>query len=479
MRRDEVPADERLLEAEFPEFLDLLENVASYIGGLDLAKIREVPAEALPELHDGLLRALKLLHELFAMRGAAQPSPEPGIAYSALGPSLKRTLPQRLAAQLADELNALPGKHPADVSEFAAHGLFARVIDLLRFVTFLQEERAASIRRAAPLTLPSTRRVRPLPARGASAVPAPAPAAAVAPPPPAGPGPDLSAYGIRIDEAGERVDAGRATVWFASAAGPRAVGESRTASFAVAFPGGVALAVAEGAESSLGARLASVVAVRAFCRAAAASPSAPEAAVRTAQNHLEMLLSALLSAGDGTEALTRVRGSIPEANARRILRHTREPEEALRRVTPALATGLVGAVAVTAGSAVRVSVVRIGPGLAESRVSGRAASLLGGPLGPAVPLLGPGARGAEDVGRTDSAAPLSLSPGDVLLLGTPALAKGAPSAWAGLSTLWPPFPEGLASGETARDLLRRAERWGEAEPRHFDGPLGIALLFVR
>ena len=127
----------------------------------------------------------------------------------------------------------------------------------------------------------------------------------------------------------------------------------------------------------------------------------------------------------------------------------------------------------------KIAVVRLGPGLVEARVSGRVASLLGGPRGGAMPLLGPGARGAEDVGRTDSAAPVSLSPGDVLLLGTPALAKGAASAWAGLSTLWPAFPEGLSTGETARDLLRRAELWGEAEPEHFAGPLGCALLLVR
>ena len=76
-------------------------------------------------------------------------------------------------------------------------------------------------------------------------------------------------------------------------------------------------------------------------------------------------------------------------------------------------------------------------------------------------------------------APVSLSPGDALLLGTPALARGATGAWNGLSTLWPPFPEGLSSGETARDLLRRAERWGEAEPPHFAGPLGMALLLAK
>jgi hypothetical protein len=510
-------ADEQRFQADFPEFLDLLENVASYIGDLDLARAGEVPAETLSSLHEGLLRALDFLQELFVLRGEPPPAPEPGVAFRSLGPSLKRTLPQRLAAQLADELNALPGRRPDDVSEFAALGLFARVVDLLRFVTYLQEEQAEAIRKAAPPTILSVRRAGPkapapkpapvpatveprpparaearpaapepgpaprqvpAPAPRPQAVPKPAPPAPL-PPAPAGPGPDLSAYGIRIDEAGERIDAGHATVWFAVDAGPRAAGEGLAASFSVAFPGGVAFAVAEGAESSLGARLSSVVAVRAFCRAAAANPSAPEAAVGTAQHHLDMLLSALLSAGDATDGLTRIRGSIPPANARRILKHTREPEEALRRVTPALATSLVGAVAVASGGLVKVSVVRLGPALVETRLSGRVTSLPPVSRGAQAALLGPGARGAEDVGRTDSPAPLSLSPGDVLLLGTPALAKGATSAWTGLATLWPPFPDGLASGETARELLRRAGRWGETEPLHFAGPLGLAVLLAR
>jgi hypothetical protein len=498
-----MSTDEKRLRAELPELLDLLENVAGYIGSLDLAKVRDIPAGALADLNDSLLRALDLLHELFAFRGATPPAPEPGIAYGALGPSLKRTLPQRLAAQLDDELNALPGRRPEDVSEFAALGLFARVVDLLRFVAFLRELQVAAARSTAPATLMSTRRPRPSapkssprppppaspppaspPPRAPEPVPvraaAPGPAAAAAPPrSPTGPGPDLSAYSIRIDEAGERVESGNATVWIASDAGPRAAGEGLAASFAVGFPGGVAFAVAEGVESSLGARLSSVVAVRAFCRSAAANPSSPETAVRTAQHHLDMLLSALLSAGDATDAFTRVRGSIPPANARRILEHTREPEEALRRVTPALSTSFVGAVAVPAGSGCRVSIVRLGPGRAEARVSGRVTSVLEGPRERAVHLLGPGARGIEDVCRTDSAAPVSLSPGDALLLGTPALARGATSGWDGLKALWPSFPEGLSTGEAARDLLRRARLWGETEPPQFAGPLGLALLLVR
>lgn len=508
MRGDDMPADEQRLQAELPEFLDLLENVAGYVGGLDLAKVGEIPAESFLSLRDGLHRAIGFLQELSVLRGEPPPSPEPGIAFGALGPSLRRTLPQRLAAQLADELNALPGSRLEDVSQYAAFGLAGRVADILRFAAYVMEQQAEAARLAAPPTLISTRRPGPQSAKSSPVAPDPSPApavpgaakipqparrmppepaepkpapVAVMPPPPApgGPGPDLSAYGIRIDEAGERIQAGSATVWFAVAPGPRASGEGRAASFAVPFPGGVAFAVAEGAESSLGARLASVVAVRAFCRAAAASPAVPEAAVRMAQSHLDMLLSAILSAGDATDAFTRVRGNTPAATARRILRHTREPEEALRRVMPALSTSLLGAVAALSGSTVRVSVVRIGAGLVDARISGHVTPILGIGSGGAVPLLGPGGRGAEDVGRTESAQPVTLSPGDALLLGTSALAKGATVAWNGLSTLWPPFPEGLSSGETARDLLRRAERWGEAEPPHFAGPLGLALLLAR
>ncbi len=440
---------ERSLEADLPDFLELLEDVSAWVGALDLSRAGEIPAEALSELRDRLLRALGFLHELFALRGEPPPSPKPGVAFGALGPSLRRTLPQRLAAQLADELNAVPGNLLEDLSEFTALGLFSRISDLLRFVRFVEEQRGAAGRQVSP------------------------------PPAPAGPGPDLSAYDLRIDEAGERIEAPGVSAWFASAPGPRAAGPGLGASFAVTFPGGIALAVADGAEASLGARLSAVVAVRAFCRAAAVSPSSPEAAVRTAQGHLDLLLSALLAAGDETDAFTRVRGTLPAGNARRILAHTRQPEEALRRVPPALGTGLVGAVATAAEGGLRVSVVRLGPGSAEARISRRVTPLLGGaPAGP-TPFLAPGARGAEDVSLVEAAGPVSLAPGDALLLGTPALAKGAAGAWVALSTLWAPFPDGLSSGDTARDLLRRAERWGEAEASDYAGALGLGLLLAR
>ncbi len=479
-----MAADERRLRAELPEFLELLGNVSDWVGGLDLRKSVEVPAEDLEALRDGLLRALAFLHDLFAFRGEPPPAPVPGIAYGSLGPSLKRTLPQRLAAQLADELNAVGGNRLEDLSQFTALGLFSRVSDLLRFVGFLEAERAAGDPRAAPPTVVSAR-VRRSKAAAAPAVPPPARAASpaapkpAAPAPPAGPGPDLSAYDIRIDEAGERIDQGSATVWFASAAGPGNAAGGLASAFAVPFPGGVVLAVADGVESSLGARLASVVGARAFCRAAAASPACPEAAVGAAQGHLDMLLAALLSAGDESEALRRVRGAVPPENARRILAHTREPEEALRRIAPALATGLLGVVAVEARSGWRVSIVRLGPGFALVRGGGRVEGVLEEARAGASSFLGPGPRGREELGRLQTGPPLTLSPGDGLLVATPALGRGVPGPWTGLVSLWAPFPDGLSTGESARDLLRRAERWGVAEPPSFGGPLAFGFLLVR
>ena len=183
---------ERSLEADLPDFLELLEDVSAWVGALDLSRAGEIPAEALSELRDRLLRALGFLHELFALRGEPPPSPKPGVAFGALGPSLRRTLPQRLAAQLADELNAVPGTRLEDLSEFTALGLFSRISDLLRFVRFVEEQRGAAGRQVSP------------------------------PPAPAGPGPDLSAYDLRIDEAGERIEAPGVSAWFASDPGPQA-----------------------------------------------------------------------------------------------------------------------------------------------------------------------------------------------------------------------------------------------------------------
>lgn len=487
-----VTEDERRLRAELPELLDLLGHVSAFVGGLDLAKLGDVPDATLEELRDGLLRALEYLHGLFAFRGEPPPAPEAGISFRALGPSLKRTLPQRLAAELEDELNAVPGERLEDLGQFAALGLFARITDLLRFVGWLAEEKAAAARRAAPPTVASARHARPRAAK-AEAGGAVRPAAAPAPggpreapqpvtpatPAPTGPGPDLSSYDIRIDEAGERIDAGPATVWFATAADGEATGGGLAASFAVPLPGGAALAVAEGLEPSLGSRLAAVVAVRTFCRAVPAASALPEGALRTVQAHLDALLGALLTAGDASAALARVSGGVPPPNARRILAHTRRPEEALRRVPPALATGLVGAVAVEGSGGLRVTVVRLGGLPAELRTAGRVVPLFGGPGAGPPAFLAPGERGVAELARVEAGAPVTLRRGEALLLGTPALAKGSPSAWEGLASLLPSLPDGLGPGDSARELLRRAERWGAAEPGHFGGPLGFALLLAR
>lgn len=517
-----MAVDEQRLSSELPEFLELLEDVAGWVGGLELARAGQVPDETIAGLRAALLRADGFLLELFALRGESPPSPAAGVAFAALGPSLRKTLPQRLAAQLADELNTVAGARLEDVSQFTALGLQARIADLLRFVDFLETQRAEAAKLFAPPTVVSertarTRRGAPASSsHGAPSKPPPArkeavsaeapPKAAAGPSPPSlappkpvppsrsrpatasvkrsapiptGPGPDLSAYDIRIDEAGERIDTPAGRTWFAAAPGPGVEGEGRAAAFAVSLPGGVAFAVADGGESSLGARLAAVVAVRAFCRAAAVMPAMPGSAIQTAQGHLDMLLAALLGAGDASASLARVRGDVSPANARRILAHTRSPEEALRRVPPALATGLVGGVAVETGGGTRVSLVRLGAASAETRAQGRVVSLFGAPRGPGLAFLGPGARGIEELGRLETAAPVTLAPGDALLLATPAVAKSAQGAWDALTSLGAAFPDGLGSGESARELLRKAERWGLADPPHFGGPLAFTLLLGR
>lgn len=489
----DVRDDERRDAPDLPELLEILGEVSERIGALSLARRSPAGPEEIEELRERLLFARHLLEGLFALRAEPVPDPEPGVAFEALGPGLRRTLPQRLAAQLEDERNAVTERSLQELSSFAAFGLHARVVELLRLVDWVAKLAAEEARRSAPPTVVSLRHAPRAAAKGSArpappdaapagrppedAPPAPRPAPSAAPR--EDPGPDLSAYDLRIDEAGERVDVAGASAWFASAAGPRAEGPGLAASFAVAFPGGIALAVATGAESSLGSRIAAVVAARTFCRAAAASPSDPLAAVRTAQGHLEMLLAALLTAGDSSDALTRVRGTMAPDGARRILTHTRAPDPALRRVPPALACGLVGAVATVSGGRVEATVVRLGPGTVQARRGG-APSPVPFARPPAEPsFLAPGMLGAGGLARAEAAPAVTLARGDALLLATPAVGRGAPSAWTSLATLWPPFPEGLGDGATARKLLDRAERWGVAEPPSFGGPLGIGVLLAR
>ena len=489
----DVRDDERRDAADLPELLEILGEVSERVGALSLSRRSPAGTEEIEELRERLLFARHLLEGLFALRAEPVPDPEPGIAFEALGPSLRRTLPQRLAAQLEDERNGVTERSLRELSSFAAFGLHARVVELLRLVDWVEELAAEEARRAAPPTVVSLRRTprataksgtRANPPSDAPSAPplraAPAPRVPSPPPAPAeDPGPDLSAYDLRIDEAGERVDVVGASSWFASAAGPRAEGPGLAASFAVAFPGGIALAVATGAESSLGSRLAAVVAARTFCRAAAAGPSDPLAAVRTAQGHLEMLLAALLTAGDSSDAVTRVRGTMAPGGARRVLAHTRVPDEALRRVPPALACGLVGAVGLVSGGRVEVTAVRLGPGSAQVRKAGAPAPVPFARQSAEPSFLAPGTLGAGGLARAEAAPAVSLARGDALLLATPAVGRGTPSAWTSLATLWPPFPDGLGDGASARKLLDRAERWGVAEPPSFAGPLGIGVLLAR
>jgi len=184
-----VIADEKRLRSELPEFLELLEDVAGWIGALELSRAGQVPDETIRGLREALLRADSFLLELFALRRESPPSPDPGIPFASLGPSLRKTLPQRLAAQLADELNTVTGRRLEDVSQFTALGLYARISDLVRFVDLLEGQRAEAAKLFAPPTVVSertggARRRAPKSApSAASEKPAPPPPEAVPAPP--------------------------------------------------------------------------------------------------------------------------------------------------------------------------------------------------------------------------------------------------------------------------------------------------------
>ncbi len=463
--------DERRLREELPSVLEFLGTVASFLDGLDMSRPLELPASALVDLRDGLRRARTCIEGTIARFGEPVPAPAPGIAYGTMGPALRKALPRKLAAQLRSELSAVPAPEVEAVTLFTAFGLHGRINDLLRFVAFL----AGEVPRATPPPSPPTRRPAPEPA----APPAPAPSHAAVRDP-ATIGPDLSVYDIRLDELGERLDDRAVSVWFAASPGAGARRPGLAASFAVPFPRGFALAVADGAEASLGARLAAVVAVRAFCRAAAEKPDDLAGAVRAAQLQLGRLLAMLLAAGDASDAMTLIRGETPPENARRILAHTLHPEESLRRVTPALATSLVGAVAVRTELGVRVSAIRLGATLAEVRTA-EAIEPVFGPPRPADPqaIVRPGDAGETALGRMERAPPRLLMRGDAVVLATPAVARGSAGVFSSLTDLSPRFPAKLGDGKALAALLRKAEELGSEDQTRFAGALGLALLAVR
>ena len=178
--------------------------------------------------------------------------------------------------------------------------------------------------------------------------------------------------------------------------------------------------------------------------------------------------------------MTLVRGETPPGNARRILAHTQRPEEALRRVTPALATSLAGAIAVRTELGVRLSAVRLGSALVEVRTA-EAIEPVFGPSRPvdAHSIVRPGDAGEKALGRMEKAPPQLLMRGDAIVLATPAVARGSAGVFSSLSALSPRFPTKLGDGKALAALLRQAEELGKEDRTRFAGALGLALLAVR
>ena len=119
----DVRDDDRRDAPDLPELLEILGEVAERVGALSIARRSPASRQEIEELRERLLFARHLLEGLFALRAEPVPDPEPGVAFEALGPGLRRTLPQRLAAQLEDERNAVTERSLRELSSFAAFGL--------------------------------------------------------------------------------------------------------------------------------------------------------------------------------------------------------------------------------------------------------------------------------------------------------------------------------------------------------------------
>jgi hypothetical protein len=318
--------------------------------------------------------------------------------------------------------------------------------------------------------------VDPLPFSPSSAppLPAPSPTPPSPPPPPAPPAAppphrrdlDLSAYFKRPAEESGAVRIPPMSVFHASTRGPELAKRERSldATSAVEIPGGVAFAIADAPDSSIGSRVAAIAATTAFCEALASSPEPPHdaraavlAAAESARKKLDSLLQSLVESADDSDAFTRVRGALPAATVRRVLLHTKQPDPALKHVTPALAVWFAGGVLLrTPQDTFELTLLSLGGLVLERK---RRGVLADGLLSITTPLrFAPGAAIPWRPMGVPIAGPLELKPGEIVLLGSPGLRGGFDGG--SLEKLAELVPEALqlasSHDDHALQVLRRA-----------------------
>ena len=286
--------------------------------------------------------------------------------------------------------------------------------------------------------------------RVAPATPAPVPPA---PPPPRGLRPrPQQPYSDRIDERGGFLRAGSLQAWFASSRGPAYARkpDNQDAAYATQSSGSLVFAIADGVTTSTGARYGAAATAFVFtacladCLKSSAdrSPDVLLKAARMAHTGLDSLLEILLAQWTEHD-FSEVYADMGRDGAARILENTRAPK---RDWPPALASTLIGGYLAPAGASASGHVLRIGDGVVEKLDPlDRCASVLGmdSTVTEVSTHFGPGPIAAGNLSAAQ-VVPMTLDPGEWLLVSSDGLTRGHSSSVAGqLSAL------------LGRDFLRR------------------------
>jgi hypothetical protein len=245
---------------------------------------------------------------------------------------------------------------------------------------------------------------------------------------------DLSPYEERRDEQGDCLDIPRLTLWHASHRGPEHAQklENQDATFVLPCGGGAVFAVADGVSTSTGARLAASVAVRSFCEhlyqqwtANTAPSTLLQEAAAASQRQLENLLEDF-AAQVATERFRSLCGDLPLTTVQRLIENTLQPRKA--NWPTVLSTTLIGGVIVPHPSQrmAQVYLLRLGDGIVEHRQPSGWSVCLGMNRDETQisSFLAPGPKGKACLQNLDITAPITLQPGDELLISSDGLMRG-------------------------------------------------------
>lgn len=273
----------------------------------------------------------------------------------------------------------------------------------------------------------------------------------------------------RPDEQGQCVTVAGLKLWHASHCGPvlAAKAENQDATWADSVGGNLVFALADGVSTSLGARLAAALAARAFVTRAAhslnhtphlAAAELLRAAAAYAQQQLEELLDQFRRAPHAPQ-FAALRGPVQPEVAVRLLANTLTRH---KNWGPALATTLLGGVAVrqpqTASFQVHIAVS--GDGAIEhfdaAQQSWRRELATDPALTALADALCPGPAGRAGLQALRLLPPVTLRPGDTLLLSSDGLARGHQETVSAILSQHNCWPDGSPQADFAWQVLARA-----------------------